>query len=425
MKRLDVAVLGGGVAGLAAAYRLRDLDLEVFDAADHIGGRTRSLRQPDGIWLNTGAQYVSTDRVKVVELADAVGARLITDENLEEYWRGLYPADPDTRAEIESCIERITDEQMHRRPATLPELDDLAFDQWLGDVSPETHRFFDRWCQIMNAGSSVEISLYGALWLWGDQRSTPWSDRPVPRHDRGDAVFDGGTNEFTKALARAIGGRVSLRSRILAVRPADGGYEIDIGDENGTRNVWARRVVCAVPAPVAAAVVDELPGWKREALTAVRYGRFLTTNIVGAPKDAPPSRYPLTAARSDGAYNLDTCVIRTPGNFDERGGCFHNIVGDPTSRVVWDDPDHSIKTGTLRELFRRHPEYRDRVVRVEVQRWPHGMPLYSVGRMKTFEQLAEPVGGIHFCGDYTWASNMEGAALSGERAATQVQAATA
>src|ERR1700680_3242868 len=112
MQRLDVVVLGGGVAGLTAAYKLRDLDLEVLDAADHIGGRTRSLQQADGIWLNTGAQYVSTDRVKVVELADAVGARLITDDNLEEYWRGLYPKDTDTRSEIESCIERITAEQM-------------------------------------------------------------------------------------------------------------------------------------------------------------------------------------------------------------------------------------------------------------------------------------------------------------------------
>src|SRR2546429_1579205 len=222
MERLDVAVLGGGVAGLTAAYLLRDQDLEVFDAADHIGGRTRSLQQDDGIWLNTGAQYVSTDRVKVVELADKVGARLLRDDNLEEYGRGLYPRDRDSRSEIESCIERITAEQMDRRPATLPELDDLAFDQWLGDVSGDTHRFFDRWCQIMNSGSSVEISLYGALWLWGDQRSTPWSDRPVPRHERGDAVFDGGTNEFTKALARASGGR-GLPTPRAPSRPAGHG----------------------------------------------------------------------------------------------------------------------------------------------------------------------------------------------------------
>ena len=224
MERLDLAVLGGGVAGLSAAYLLRDLDLQVFDSADHIGGRTRSLQQSNGIWLNTGAQYVSTDRVKVVELADAVGARLLRDDNLGEYWRGLYPEHPDTRTEIESCIERITSEQMHRRPATLPELDDQPFDQWLGDVSPDTHQFFDRWCQIMNSGSAVEISLYGALWLWGDQRSTPWTDLPVQRHDRGDCVFDGGTNEFTKALARAIGDRLSLRSRVVSVRPAQDGY---------------------------------------------------------------------------------------------------------------------------------------------------------------------------------------------------------
>ena len=425
MQRLDVAVLGGGVAGLTAAYLLRDRELEVFDSASHVGGRTRSLQQPDGIWLNTGAQYVSTDRVKVVELADAVGARLITDDNLEEYWRGLYPPDPDERSEVESVIERITSEQMHRRPATLPELDDQPFDQWLGDVSTSTHRFYDRWCQIMNSGSSVEISLYGALWLWGDQRSTPWIDRPVPRHDRGDCVFDGGTNEFTKALARASGGRVSLRSRVRSVRASDGGYTIDVEDDRGGRQVWAKHVVSAVPAPVAAEVVADLPGWKEHALGAVRYGRFMTTNIVVSPKGARPSSYPLTASRSDVVYNLDTFVIKTPGDFDERGGCFHNIVGDPTCRVVWDDPDDTIKTGTLLELFRQKPQYRERVVRVEVQRWLHGMPLYSVGRMKTYDQLAEPVGGIFFCGDYTWASNMEGAALSGERAAAQVERAFA
>src|SRR2546429_4794474 len=252
MERLDLAVLGGGVAGLTAAYLLRDQDLEVFDSAGHVGGRTRSLQQSDGIWLNTGAQYVSTDRVKVVELADKVGARLLRDDNLEEYGRGLYPRDRDSRSEIESCIERITAEQLDGRPASLPELDDRAFDQCLGDVSPDTHRFFDRWCQIMNSGSSVEISLYGALWLWGDQRTTPWSDRPVSRHDRGDCVFDGGTNEFTKALARAIGDRVSLSSRVASVREADGGYTIEVLDDRGKREVWASSVISALQSYAAA-----------------------------------------------------------------------------------------------------------------------------------------------------------------------------
>jgi protoporphyrinogen/coproporphyrinogen III oxidase len=421
MRRLDLAVLGGGVAGLTAAYLLRDLDLEVFDAARYVGGRTRSLQQPDGVWLNTGAQYVSTDRVKVVELADAVGARLRRDDNLGEYWRGLYPDHPDSRAEIASCVERITAEQMNRRPATLPELDDQPFDQWLGDVSPDTRRFFDRWCQLMNSGSSVEISLYGALWLWGDQRSTPWTDEPVARHDRGDCVFEGGTSEFATALGRANGGRVSLRSRVLSVRADADGYLVEIADEAGRRSIWARRVISALPAAAAASVIEDLPAWKRQALGAVRYGRFLTTNVVVARRGAPPTLYPMTSARSDVMYNLDAFVIRTPGDFDELGGCFHNIVGDPTARVVWDDPDDTIRTGTLRALFRLHPEYRERVVRVEVQRWPLGMPLYSVGRMKTYELLPEPLGGIHFCGDYTWASNMEGAALSGDRAAMQVR----
>lgn len=422
MRQLDVVVLGAGVAGLTAAYYLRDLDLEVLDAAAHVGGRTKSIQQPDGIWLNQGAQYLSTDRVKAVELADAVGAPLISEPNMEEYWRGLYPDDVDSRTEIESCIERVTAEQMNRRPGTLPELDDLPFDQWLGEVSDGTRLFFDRWCQIMNSGSSVEISLYGALWLWGDQRSTPWSDRPVPRHDRGDCIFAGGTNEFTKALARANGSRVSLRSRVLSVRREGEGFVVDLEDDSGQRSVRARRVVSALPAPIAAQVIDDLPSWKRQALGAIRYGRFLTTNIVVSPKDAPPTEFPVTTCRSGVAYNIDGWVIKGPGDFEEVGGAYHNIVGDPTARVVWDDPDHTIATGAVRALWAAFPKYRHRVKRVEVQRWRHGMPLYNVGRMKTYDLLGEQVGGVYFCGDYTWASNMEGAALSGERAARQVLA---
>lgn len=59
MTDLDVAVIGGGVAGLTAAYRLRGSGraVRVFEAADVVGGRMTTLRQ-DGYVIDVGAEQV-------------------------------------------------------------------------------------------------------------------------------------------------------------------------------------------------------------------------------------------------------------------------------------------------------------------------------------------------------------------------------
>src|SRR4029077_7659578 len=70
----DVVILGGGLAGLTAAYQLRDRDVLVLEARDRVGGRTLS-GEHDGYWYNSGAQFVWDKRT--LELCRGLGLEVI------------------------------------------------------------------------------------------------------------------------------------------------------------------------------------------------------------------------------------------------------------------------------------------------------------------------------------------------------------
>jgi len=49
----DVVIVGGGLAGLSAAWKLRHWDIAVLESGDRVGGRIRSERR-GRYWLNWG-----------------------------------------------------------------------------------------------------------------------------------------------------------------------------------------------------------------------------------------------------------------------------------------------------------------------------------------------------------------------------------
>ena len=68
----DVVVVGAGIAGLAAAWSLRDSDVVVLEAEERIGGRIRSERRGD-YWLNFGAHVFGGPETATGRLFDGVG----------------------------------------------------------------------------------------------------------------------------------------------------------------------------------------------------------------------------------------------------------------------------------------------------------------------------------------------------------------
>src|SRR5436309_14844356 len=78
--KADVVILGAGLAGLTAAYHLRDRDIVVIESRDRVGGRTLSGRH-GAYWYNLGAQFVWDPRT--VELCRALGLEVAGAEGAE------------------------------------------------------------------------------------------------------------------------------------------------------------------------------------------------------------------------------------------------------------------------------------------------------------------------------------------------------
>src|SRR5690348_12659497 len=67
---VDVAVLGAGMAGLAACARLRQsaLDVVLLEARDRIGGRAWTQKTKQGAPVELGAEFVHGKPPEIMEL---------------------------------------------------------------------------------------------------------------------------------------------------------------------------------------------------------------------------------------------------------------------------------------------------------------------------------------------------------------------
>src|SRR5206468_2464508 len=73
----DVAIVGGGLAGLVCAYRLRQhgVHADIYEASSGLGGRVQSDRStfPDGMHVEIGGELIDTSHSTMRGLANELG----------------------------------------------------------------------------------------------------------------------------------------------------------------------------------------------------------------------------------------------------------------------------------------------------------------------------------------------------------------
>jgi len=98
MSNLNIVVLGTGMAGFGAAYRLHAEGINpiMYDKNSYHGGHTASFRFESGFLFDVGPHISFTKDPRIQEIfAESVDQQFETIQiNLNNYWRGYWPKHP-------------------------------------------------------------------------------------------------------------------------------------------------------------------------------------------------------------------------------------------------------------------------------------------------------------------------------------------
>ncbi len=413
----DLAIVGAGPAGIATAYFLRDLDLDVvvLEAGDEIGGRTRSVTV-GGAPSNTGALFVYRDTL-AEELATQLGirTRAFTPATYGIHVNGTTVVDSDNDRLVDRLpLSKIAREQL--RSFIHSSLEEYARFTQGGRLTDEAAELAEQTLASRLAGLEPEVVSIITAAVKGGSVADP-SELSVQyalryfasylAHEQGNRLYPvDGMQGIPKGMAEQLpAGAIRLRHRVERVvhDAATDAYVLTVAGEH--QPIAARQVVLAVPAPVAQEIVPGLPEWKREALDlALMPGSTtlcVTADVTGLPHIA---RWAFVAT-ADRAFDA---IINPQPALPESGSapdtaqfvCYGNSAGyrpdlaeDPAATRAW-----------VEEFLLVAPELRGRILGAHLQTWRHCFAILTPRRARALAQLSESVGGLHFAGDHTSAT---------------------
>ena len=446
--RSPILVVGAGIAGLTAAYRLRQAGVraDIIEATNRVGGRIRTIPKVAGTLIpaDVGGEFIDTGHTTLISLATELGLRAI---DLAQVQSGLvkdtfffegrrFPLEQiiadfaPLATKINEDVEAIGDNISYLDfTETAERLDNLSIAEYLdqADTSTLLRQLLRVAYTVFYGRDSEEQSALNLLFLIG---SEPGSFELYGNSDERYQI-DGGNSQIINRLAGQLSGSIEAGTVLEAITLLpDGRYRVNLRSGQSAFDRTYERVLLTLPFSTLRDVKINvpLPQPKRRAIEQLGYG----TNsklITGYRSRIWREIYQSTAS----VYtDLGFQNSWEPTPFAPTGnGLVTNFTGGKQGLAIGSGTPEDQAQRFLGQFERVFPGVSNlRSGKAVRAYWPGerfskgSYSCYLVGQWtQMYGVEGERVGNLYFAGEHTSLENqgyMEGGCETGQRAAVEI-----
>lgn len=435
-----VVVIGAGVSGVAAAYRLKQqgYDVTVLEKGDYIGGKAKTIRR-DGYLMEAGASVLPSKYTNVLGIVHELGldSELQPGGSIVGFARGneIHYMDS-ARLILDSIGTKLISFGSKLRMLGLA-LDNLRISPKINyeDITSAADWDVETAAQYCKRRANDEIfeyivdsTLRGLLGTSGEKQSVVdffFSFNNVIGSKL--LSFKQGMGFFPNAVVERAGLCVKLGAKVEEVRETPSGAVVSWADASGAHSDTVQGVVVALPAYQASSLVPALPKEAHEILRSIKY----TTSVnISCGLQLPPPNNPAFVVQIPRSVHPDLFGIvlehnKAPGRVPAGKGMASLYTMSDWAEKLIDLDDGAVVERILAAGDRVIPGLSKGVEFAHINRW-YPVIVYSepgmYRRLRDLKPLLAQSRRIHFAGDYFSCSNLNTATAGGERAARELGA---